>query len=80
MQIGPAGGYCWPALEAAVTPLLAVAPPSYAQQRAQSAAAKPPSEFTRAANRRVPQVLPFNDRSDFDDAQRGSAPEFRGTC
>ncbi|TKV82237.1 MBL fold metallo-hydrolase [Bradyrhizobium elkanii] len=38
---------------------------------AQSAASKPPSEFTRAANRRVLEALPFNDRTDFENAQRG---------
>jgi alkyl sulfatase BDS1-like metallo-beta-lactamase superfamily hydrolase len=39
--------------------------------RAQSAAAKLPTEFTKAANRRVLEALPFNDRADFEDAQRG---------
>lgn len=33
--------------------------------------AKPPSEFTRTANRRLLETLPFNDRTDFEDAQRG---------
>jgi alkyl sulfatase BDS1-like metallo-beta-lactamase superfamily hydrolase len=56
---------------AAATPLLAMAPSSHAQLRAQSAAAKPPSEFTKAANRGVLKALPFNDRSDFEAAQRG---------
>lgn len=32
---------------------------------------KPPSDFTKAANRRVLDALPFNDRTDFEDAQRG---------
>lgn len=32
---------------------------------------KPPSDFTKAANRRVLDMLPFNDRTDFEDAQRG---------
>ncbi|MBH5367275.1 MBL fold metallo-hydrolase [Bradyrhizobium sp. CNPSo 4016] len=39
--------------------------------RNQSATAKPPTEFTKAANRRVLETLPFNDRTDFENAQRG---------
>jgi alkyl sulfatase BDS1-like metallo-beta-lactamase superfamily hydrolase len=36
-----------------------------------TAASKPPSEFTKAANKRVLETLPFNDRTDFEYAQRG---------
>jgi len=36
-----------------------------------TAAAKPPSEFTKAANKRVLETLPFRDRADFEYAQRG---------
>lgn len=32
---------------------------------------KPASESTKAANKKLLETLPFNDRSDFDDAKRG---------
>lgn len=38
---------------------------------AQGTGVKPPTEHTKAANRRVLDALPFNDRRDFDDARRG---------
>ena len=43
----------------------------------QPAPSKPATEATKAANRKVLQTLPFGDRADFEDAQRGfiGAPE-----
>lgn len=38
---------------------------------AQAPGVKPPTEHTKAANRTVLDSLPFNDRSDFDNARRG---------
>jgi alkyl sulfatase BDS1-like metallo-beta-lactamase superfamily hydrolase len=48
--------------------------------RTQTATPKPPSEFTKAANRRVLQTLPFNDRTDFEFAQRGFIAEVPGNA
>ena len=57
---------------AAATSVLAFSPKVGAQAvRAQTAAAKPPSEFTKAAHKRVLDTLPFHDRTDFEYAQRG---------
>ena len=60
------------------TPLLAASQIANAQIRTQTAASKPPTEFTKSANRRVLQTLPFNDRTDFEDAQRGFVAELPG--
>lgn len=50
---------------AAVLPFLA------ATAHAEPQAPKPASEITRQANAAVLKALPFNDRQDFEDAQRG---------
>jgi alkyl sulfatase BDS1-like metallo-beta-lactamase superfamily hydrolase len=44
---------------------------SVREAAAQSGGIKPPSEFTKAANKKVLASLPFNDRTDFERAQRG---------
>ncbi|KLK90861.1 hypothetical protein AA309_23365 [Microvirga vignae] len=61
---------------ASIAPM--VAPIAQAQTSTQagtgtvgSASPKPPTEFTKAANKRMLDMLPFNDRTDFEDAQRG---------
>jgi alkyl sulfatase BDS1-like metallo-beta-lactamase superfamily hydrolase len=54
-----------------VTPVLAAAAlsaPLLAQQPTQP---KPATEATKAANRAVQEYLNFNDKRDFEDAQRG---------
>src|ERR1700752_2793608 len=55
----------------AATSLLASSRNADAQAIKTTAASKPPSEFTKAANKRVLQSLPFDDRTDFEYAQRG---------
>jgi alkyl sulfatase BDS1-like metallo-beta-lactamase superfamily hydrolase len=64
------------------TPLLTLAQSGCTQHRTegltQSPTTKPPTEFTKAANKRVLENLPFNDRTDFDDAQRGFIAELPG--
>ena len=45
--------------------------PSFAAESGQVAATKPASEFTKAANEKVLNSLPFNDKEDFDNATRG---------
>lgn len=42
-----------------------------AQQQPQPAPSKPATAATKAANQKVLQTLPFNDKADFEDAQRG---------
>jgi alkyl sulfatase BDS1-like metallo-beta-lactamase superfamily hydrolase len=42
-----------------------------AQQQPQPAPSKPASAATKAANQKVLQTLPFSDKADFEDAQRG---------
>lgn len=49
---------------------LALCPAVWAQTPAPTAP-KPATAATRAANAEVQRTLPFNDRSDFEDAQRG---------
>jgi len=55
------------------TTLLAAAlsPLGCASVQSSSADSKPATDSTKAANAKLQQVLPFNDRSDFDDAHRG---------
>ncbi|GIU04957.1 MULTISPECIES: alkyl/aryl-sulfatase [unclassified Shewanella] len=45
--------------------------PSFATESGQVVAPKPASEFTKAANEKVLNSLPFNDKEDFDNATRG---------
>src|SRR5688572_23482066 len=52
----------------AITAAAILATPAFAQQGAQP---KPASEATKAANRALQQYLNFNDKADFEDAQRG---------
>ena len=47
------------------------AQPSPAQQRTVAASVKPATEITKAANAMVLSSLPFSDKLDFEDAQRG---------
>lgn len=64
------------------TPLLTLAESGCTERRpqatTQTAATKAPTEYTKAANKRWLDTLPFNDRRDFDDAQRGFIAELPG--
>src|SRR5688572_31518675 len=52
----------------AITAAAILATPAFAQQGTQP---KPASEATKSANRALQQYLNFNDKADFEDAQRG---------
>ncbi len=51
--------------------VLTITPYAMAQTPPPPAPSKPATEATKAANRAVQQYLNFNDKADFEDAQRG---------
>lgn len=68
----------FPALAAGLAATLAMATSAQAGAPATSAQPKPASAITAAANAAVLQQLPFDDRGDYEAAQRGLVAPFRG--